>query len=108
RRGCDGGGGARHMIEGLVLRTYRSVMTAAAGVAAVARRLPGAPDRWRATRARLGRLTDEERALASGAPAVWLHAASVGELNAARPLLRRLREGFDGRPCVLSPPPPTG
>src|SRR5207247_603643 len=65
-------------------------------------RVPGAPARWQALGARLGRLSDDERALASGAPAVWLHAASVGELNAARPLLRRLRERFAERLCVVS------
>src|SRR5437899_441157 len=77
-------------------------MTAAAATAGLASRLPGAPARWRAVGARLGRLTDDERTLASGAPAVWLHAASVGELNAARPLLRRLRERFAERLCVVS------
>src|SRR2546428_4785783 len=77
-------------------------MTAPAARAGLASRLPGAPARWRALGARLGRLTDDERTLASGAPAVWLHAASVGELNAARPLLRRLRERFAERLCVVS------
>src|SRR5437879_11433393 len=90
------------MIERLAVGSYRGAMTAAAATAGLASRLPGAPARWRALGARLGRLTDDERTLASGAPAVWLHAASVGELNAARPLLRRLRERFAERLCVVS------
>src|SRR5256712_10465405 len=83
-------------------------MTAPAARAGLASRLPGAPARWRALGARLGRLTDDERTLASGAPAVWLHAASVGELTAARPLLRRLRERFAERLCVVSTLPRPG
>ena len=90
------------MIERLAMGAYRGVMTAATAAAGLASRLPGAPARWQALGARLGRLSDDERALASGAPAVWLHAASVGELNAARPLLRRLRERFAERLCVVS------
>ena len=90
------------MMERLAVGAYRGAMTAAAGVAELASRLPGAPPRWRALGARLGRLTDDERTLAACAPAVWLHAASVGELNAARPLLRRLRERFAERLCVVS------
>ncbi len=90
------------MMERLAVGAYRGAMTAAAGVAGLASRLPGAPARWRALGARLGRLGDDERTLASGAPTIWLHAASVGELNAARPLLRRLRERFSGRVCVVS------
>src|SRR6266481_1841378 len=90
------------MIERLAVGAYRGAMTAAAATAGLASRLPGAPARWRALGARLGRLTDDERTLASGAPAVWLHAASVGELNAARPLLRRLRERFAERLCIVS------
>jgi 3-deoxy-D-manno-octulosonic-acid transferase len=40
--------------------------------------------------------------MATGGTAIWLHAASVGELVAARPLLRRLRERFPGRVYVVS------
>jgi 3-deoxy-D-manno-octulosonic-acid transferase len=90
------------MIERLAVGAYRGAMTTAAAAAGLASRLPGTSARWRALGARLGRLTDDERTLASGAPAVWLHAASVGELNAARPLLRRLRERFAERLCVVS------
>src|SRR5690348_12758410 len=90
------------MIEGIAGVAYRGVMTLATAVAATASRLPAAPSRWRGLRDRLGRLTSEERAVASGAPALWLHAASVGELVAARPLLRRVRERFPGRLAVVS------
>src|SRR5439155_422895 len=102
RRGGARGRGAHPMIERLAVGAYRGAMTAATAAAGLASRLPGAPARWQALGARLGRLSDDERALASGAPAVWLHAASVGELNAARPLLRRLRERFAERLCVVS------
>src|SRR5207302_6813302 len=102
RRGGPRGRGAGRMIERLAVGSYRGAMTAAAALAGLASRLPGTPARWQALGARLGRLTHDEQALASGAPAVWLHAASVGELNAARPLLRRLRERFAERLCVVS------
>jgi 3-deoxy-D-manno-octulosonic-acid transferase len=90
------------MIERLAGGTYRSVMRGAAGVAAVVSRVPGAPARWRGLGDRLGRLGPEERAAAAGGTAVWLHAASVGELMAVRPLLRRLRERFPERIYVVS------
>src|SRR5215510_1788905 len=90
------------MIEGVALAGYRGAMAFAAGVAGVASRLPAAPSRWRRLRDRLGHLGVDERALASGAPALWLHAASVGELVAARPLLRRLRERFPERLAIVS------
>jgi 3-deoxy-D-manno-octulosonic-acid transferase len=89
------------MIESFAVRAYRGLMTGAAAVATVVSRLPG-PARWRALGDRLGRLDAGERAVASGGTAIWLHAASVGELVAARPLLRRLRERFPGRLYVVS------
>src|SRR5262249_61397723 len=94
------------MIEGVALAGYRGAMAFAAGVAGVASRLPAAPSRWRRLRDRLGHLGVDERALASGAPALWLHAPAVGELGAARPLLRRLRERVPRRPAVRAAPPP--
>jgi 3-deoxy-D-manno-octulosonic-acid transferase len=36
--------------------------------------------------------------MSAGVPALWIHAASVGELNAVRPLVTQLRRAFrDGR-----------
>ncbi len=90
------------MIDVLAVGAYRGVMTGLASVASVASRVPGGPARWRALGDRLGRLGVDDRTLASGGTAIWLHAASVGELVAARPLLRRLRERFPGRLCVVS------
>jgi 3-deoxy-D-manno-octulosonic-acid transferase len=81
---------------------YRGVMAGAAGAVAVASRLPGVPPRWRGARDRLGRLDAEARATAAGGTSLWLHAASVGELTAARALLARLRERFPGRVLVVS------
>jgi len=87
---------------------YRGVMGVAAGFAAVASRVPGAPQSWRGLRDRLGRLGDAERAAAASKTAMWLHAASVGELTAARPLVRRLRERFPERLLALSTVTRTG
>jgi 3-deoxy-D-manno-octulosonic-acid transferase len=87
---------------------YRGTMGAAAGLAAVVSRLPGAPPSWRGLRDRLGRLNDEQRAAAASRSAMWLHAASVGELTAARPLIRRLRERFPERLLALSTVTRTG
>src|SRR5438876_3589971 len=96
------------MIEAVALAGYRGAMTIAAGVAGVASRVPAAPSGWRRLHDRLGHLGTADRALASGAPALWLHAASVGELVAARPLLRRLRERFPERLAVVSTSTRTG
>jgi 3-deoxy-D-manno-octulosonic-acid transferase len=90
------------VIEALAGRLYRGAMTATAGLAGAVARLPGAPVRWRAVGDRLGRLTPDERATAVGGTVLWLHAASVGELVAARPLLVRLRETYPGRLYVVS------
>ena len=86
----------------MVAGVYRAGMGTAAALAGVVSRLPGVPDSWRGLRDRLGRLTDEERASASSSPAMWLHAASVGELTASRPLIRRLRERFPERLLAVS------
>ena len=96
------------MMGGLLSRAYRGVMSTAAGLAGVASRLPGAPARWQALGDRLGRLSPKERATAASGTAVWLHAASVGELMAIRPLLRRLRERFPERVYVVSTTTLTG
>jgi 3-deoxy-D-manno-octulosonic-acid transferase len=57
-------------------------------------------------RERLGRVPE---ALAGGAePAVWIHAVSVGEVLAARPLIRALRPRLRGHRIVLSTTTVTG
>jgi 3-deoxy-D-manno-octulosonic-acid transferase len=88
------------MMEPLMVGSYRRAMAVAAGLAEVASRLPVA--RWRRLGDRLGRIGADDRILASGGTALWLHAASVGELVAARPLLRRLRERYPERVTVVS------
>jgi len=96
-------------VTGAVVRgAYRSAMTVAAAVAAVGARLPGAGRRWPTLAGRLGPLPAAEQATARGGDAIWLHAASVGELVAARPLLGRLRERFPGRLFVVSTLTATG
>jgi 3-deoxy-D-manno-octulosonic-acid transferase len=57
-------------------------------------------------RERLGRLPAGLRD--GGAPAVWVHAVSVGEVLAARPLLRGLRARLGGHRLVLSTTTVTG
>jgi 3-deoxy-D-manno-octulosonic-acid transferase len=44
----------------------------------------------------------------SGAPRVWLHAVSVGEMRAAQPLVARLREVFPGHTFLITCMTPTG
>ena len=39
---------------------------------------------------------------------IWIHAASVGEVQAAIPLIRRLLENFDRRPVLVTTTTPTG
>lgn len=53
-------------------------------------------------RQRLGLLPPSIVRLARQAPAVWLHAASVGELLASRPFLRGLKVCFPNRPLLVS------
>lgn len=54
---------------------------------------------------RLGRLPDSARGIE---PPLWLHAASVGEVLAAEPLLRRLREAHPDMAVVVSTTSLTG
>lgn len=96
------------MMENAVFRAYRGIMSAAAAVAQVASRVPAAPGSWRALADRLGRLAPTDRAVATTGTVVWLHAASVGELVAVRPLLRRLRDRFPERLYVVSTATRTG
>lgn len=86
----------------LVETVYRGVMRGTALAAGVASVLPVLPEDWRALGDRLGRLDAGERAAASSMPALWIHAASVGELTAVRPLLAALRERFPGRLAVVT------
>lgn len=81
---------------------YRGIMQMLAAAGAVASAMPGAPPRWRAVADRLGRLDASAQAMAASAPALWVHAASVGELTAVRPLVGELRERFPGRVIVVS------
>jgi 3-deoxy-D-manno-octulosonic-acid transferase len=63
--------------------------------------------RYRASfRERLGRLP--EGLAAAEQPAVWVHAVSVGEVLAAAPLVRSLRERLRGHRIVLSTTTATG
>lgn len=87
---------------------YRNLMRLASAGATVASWVPGLPPKWRGVGDRLGRLAPDERAAASSAPAMWIHAASVGELTAVRPLLAQLRTRFPGRLVVVSTMTRTG
>ena len=82
--------------------TYRGAMTVAAGLVRGLGSIPGTPVGLRDLRHRLGDLSVEERAIGSGATALWIHAASVGELMAVRPLVAQLRVRFPGRACIVS------
>lgn len=42
------------------------------------------------------------------APAIWIHAVSVGEVTAAAPLVRVLRQRYPGTPVVVTTMTPTG
>jgi 3-deoxy-D-manno-octulosonic-acid transferase len=87
---------------GVLGAAYRGAMTLGARVARTASSVPGAPASWRGLRDRLGFVTAEQRAIGAGAPAFWVHAASVGELMAVRPLVAQLRTRFPGRSCIVS------
>ena len=86
------------MTERAASAAYRGVMQLLARVAEVASRAPAAPPRWRALGDRLGRLETAN----GGGPALWIHAASVGELRAVRPLLAALRARRPGHPVVVT------
>ncbi len=63
-------------------------------------RNPDYLDRWE-ERFGFGRSRTEGRS-------IWIHAVSVGEVVAASPMVRRLRERFPGVPVVISTVTPTG
>ena len=44
----------------------------------------------------------------NSAPAIWLHAVSLGEMSAAAPLVRALRSRYPQNPLVLTTATPTG
>ncbi len=44
----------------------------------------------------------------NAAPAIWLHAVSLGEMSAAAPLVRALRSRYPESPLVLTCATPTG
>lgn len=57
---------------------------------------------------RFGFLPEEVARKLAGGPLIWLHAVSVGEVIAARPLLRALRCEYGGHRLVLSVTTETG
>ncbi|HEU5238613.1 MAG TPA: glycosyltransferase N-terminal domain-containing protein, partial [Pyrinomonadaceae bacterium] len=50
-------------------------------------------------RQRLGKLRHIHN---SSRPVIWLHCVSVGETQAARPLVKKLRDAFPGHALVVS------
>lgn len=57
---------------------------------------------------RLGRLPREMAARAAGGGAIWIHAVSVGEVLAAKPLMEGLKKKFPGRAVFVSTTTETG
>jgi 3-deoxy-D-manno-octulosonic-acid transferase len=57
---------------------------------------------------RFGRIPVEELAGIGNRPVIWLHAVSVGEAIAARPLLRALKARYPGHAIALSTTTETG
>jgi 3-deoxy-D-manno-octulosonic-acid transferase len=70
--------------------------------------MPFAPAAWRRLGDRLGHLAPPERAAAASMPALWVHAASVGELAAVHPLVAQLRARFPGRLLLVTTTTRTG
>lgn len=64
---------------------------------------------WRLqVRERFGRWPDEVFSLLGNRPVVWLHCASVGEVNAARPLITELVARYPGHAFLLTTTTVTG
>lgn len=61
-----------------------------------------------AFRERFGFLSPTELAITTGKPVIWLHAVSVGESIAARPLLKALRYSYPKHIIVISNTTETG
>ena len=57
---------------------------------------------------RFGIVRKSDLAKIAGRPAIWLHAVSVGEVIAARPLLKALRSGYPNHAIVVSNTTETG
>lgn len=57
---------------------------------------------------RFGRIPHKELARINGRPVIWLHAVSVGEALASRPLLKALRRRHPGHALVMSATTETG
>lgn len=57
---------------------------------------------------RLGSIPAEVRAKIAGRPVIWVHAVSVGETQAARPLLKALKERYPGHAILVSNTTATG
>lgn len=57
---------------------------------------------------RFGLLPQAKRELVSGQPVIWLHAVSVGEVIAARPLLKGLRQRYPNHRLFLTVTTETG
>ncbi len=57
---------------------------------------------------RFGLVSEKERAAICSRPVIWLHAVSVGESIAARPLLKALRERYPEHAIVVSNTTETG
>lgn len=57
---------------------------------------------------RFGKLSSDARRTLAGQPVIWLHAVSVGEVIAARPLLTGLRRQYPGHRLLLSVTTETG
>ena len=61
-----------------------------------------------ATAERFGFVPRRELATIAGRPVIWLHAVSVGEIIAARPLLKALRVRYPGYAIVVTNTTETG
>lgn len=61
-----------------------------------------------AFRERFGRVSSGELAKIGDRPVIWLHAVSVGEAMASRPLLKALRNRYPGHCIVISTTTETG
>jgi 3-deoxy-D-manno-octulosonic-acid transferase len=57
---------------------------------------------------RFGLISEEERTAIGNRPVIWLHAVSVGESIAVRPLLKALRERYPDHAIVISNTTETG